>query len=84
MTVDTPAELLRYIVPKGFVAVDGVSLTVVDVFHDTFTFMLITYSQQHVGLPRKVPGACVNLEVDMLGKYVERFLQGVTGAVRED
>ena len=84
VTVDTPAALLRYIVPKGFVAVDGASLTVVDVFRDAFTFMLITYSQEHVVLPRKAPGACVNLEVDMLGKYVERFVQGATDAVRYD
>ncbi len=84
VTVETTAELLRYIVPKGFVAVDGISLTVVDVFSDAFTFMLIAYSQEHVVLPRKTLGAYVNLEVDMLGKYVERFGQGATDAVRDD
>ena len=84
VTVGTAAELLRYIVPKGFVAVDGVSLTVVDVLPDAFTFMLIAYSQQHVVLPRKISGAEVNLEVDMLSKYVERFVHGATDAVRDD
>ncbi len=84
VTVGTEAELLRYIVPKGFVAVDGVSLTVVDVLPDAFTFMLIAYSQQHVVLPRKISGADVNLEVDMLSKYVERFVHGATDAVRDD
>jgi len=84
VTVETPAELLRYIVPKGFVAVDGVSLTVVEVFPDAFNFMLIAYSQEHIVLPRKTTGARVNLEVDMLGKYVERFVQGGTDAVRND
>ncbi len=84
VTVETPAELLRYIVPKGFVAVDGVSLTVVEVFPDSFNFMLIAYSQEHIVLPRKSTGARVNLEVDMLGKYVERFVQGATDAVRND
>ncbi len=84
VTVETPPELLRYIVPKGFVAVDGVSLTVVEVFPDSFNFMLIAYSQEHIVLPRKSTGARVNLEVDMLGKYVERFVQGATDAVRND
>ncbi|MDP6225881.1 MAG: hypothetical protein QF501_05420, partial [Anaerolineales bacterium] len=84
VTVESPAELLRYIVPKGFVAVDGVSLTVVEVFPDAFNFMLIAYSQDHIVLPRKTTGARVNLEVDMLGKYVERFVQGGTDAVRND
>lgn len=80
--VETSADLMRYIVSKGFVAVDGVSLTVVDVFPEAFTFMLITYSQNHVVLPRKSTGSHVNLEVDMLGKYVEKFLQGATHVIR--
>ena len=84
VTVETRAKLLRYIVPKGFVAVDGVSLTVVEVFPDAFTFMLIAYSQEHIVLPRKTSGTHVNLEVDILGKYVEQFLQGATDAVRND
>ena len=84
VTVETRAKLLRYIVPKGFVAVDGVSLTVVEVFPDAFTFMLIAYSQEHIVLPRKTSGTHVNLEVDILGKYVEQFVQGATDAVRND
>ncbi len=84
VTVETRANLLRYIVPKGFVTVDGVSLTVVEVFPDAFTFMLIAYSQEHIVLPRKTSGTHVNLEVDILGKYVEQFLQGATDAVRND
>jgi hypothetical protein len=58
--------LLRYIVPKGYIAVDGTSLTVVDVLDDAFTFMLVAYTQQHITLPRKSIGSRVNLEVDML------------------
>ena len=81
--VGTSEELLRYIVPKGFVAVDGVSLTVVDILPDAFTFMLISYSQQHIMLPQKMSGSYVNLEVDMLSKYVERFVHGATDAVRD-
>ena len=82
VTVETPPELLHYIVPKGFVAVDGISLTVVDVLEDAFTFMLIAHTQQHVTLPKKPVGGRVNLEVDILGKYVEKFLKGVPYASR--
>uniref|UniRef100_A0A2P2N0A0 Riboflavin synthase n=1 Tax=Rhizophora mucronata TaxID=61149 RepID=A0A2P2N0A0_RHIMU len=68
--------LLRYIVPKGFIAVDGTSLTVVDVLDEEgcFNFMLVAYTQQNVVIPLKKTGQKVNLEVDILGKYVERLL----------
>ncbi len=74
VTVETGPDLLRYIVPKGYIAVDGVSLTVVDVFPDSFTFMLVAYTQQHIVLPRRAPGSRVNLEVDVLAKYAEKLL----------
>lgn len=80
VTVEADPQLLRYIVPKGYIAVDGVSLTVVGVFPETFTFMLVDYTQQHITLPRKQLGSRVNLEVDILGKYVEKFI----GEVRHD
>lgn len=69
-------ELLKYIVPKGFIAVDGTSLTVVDVFDDEvcFNFMLVAYTQEKIVVPLKKVGQKVNLEVDILGKYVERLL----------
>ncbi|XP_058746924.1 riboflavin synthase-like [Vicia villosa] len=69
-------ELLKYIVPKGFIAVDGTSLTVVDVFDDEvcFNFMLVAYTQEKIVVPMKKVGQKVNLEVDILGKYVERLL----------
>ncbi|CAM9635084.1 unnamed protein product, partial [Hapterophycus canaliculatus] len=68
-----------YIVPKGFIAVDGTSLTVCEVDSEEcwFTFMLVAYTQQHVGIPKKSKGDMVNLEVDVLGKYVERSLSSV-------
>ncbi|XP_078439727.1 lumazine-binding family protein [Wolffia australiana] len=74
--VKTSPELLRYIVPKGFIAVDGTSLTVVKVYDDEscFDFMLVAYTQQNVVIPLKKLGDKVNLEVDILGKYVERIL----------
>lgn len=78
VTIKTSPEILKYIVPKGYIAVDGTSLTVVDVLDNesAFTFMLVAYTQQKVILSGKKVGAKVNLEVDILGKYVERMLQG--------
>lgn len=71
-------ELLRYVVPKGFIAVDGTSLTVVKVYEEEgcFDFMLVVYTQQKVVIPLKKVGDKVNLEVDILGKYVEKLLRG--------
>ncbi|MBI2861656.1 MAG: riboflavin synthase [Chloroflexi bacterium] len=67
-----PQELLRYIVPKGFVAIDGASLTVVDVGEDSsFTISLVRYTRENVTLGSKGPGYQANVEVDMLGKYIE-------------
>ena len=84
VTVEADPQLLRYIVPKGYIAVDGVSLTVVEVFPETFTFMLVDYTQQHITLPRKQLGSRVNLEVDILGKYVEKFIGEVHHAARQN
>jgi riboflavin synthase len=77
--VDRSPSLMRLIVPKGYIAVDGTSLTVceVDAAAATFTFMLIAYTQQHIIVPRKKVGDRVNLEVDVLGKYVERAAGGL-------
>ncbi|XP_065879965.1 riboflavin synthase-like [Euphorbia lathyris] len=74
--VKADRSLLRYVVPKGFITVDGTSLTVVDVFdeEDCFNFMMVSYTQQKVVIPLKKVGQKVNLEVDILGKYVERLL----------
>ncbi|MBI1877946.1 MAG: riboflavin synthase [Chloroflexi bacterium] len=74
VTVTAPDELMPYIVPKGFIALDGVSLTVVDVAANTFSITLIAYTQQHITLPRQPVGYKVNIEVDILGKYVEKII----------
>jgi riboflavin synthase len=76
LTVEAPPTILRYLVPKGFIAVDGVSLTIVDVEDDWFTFMLIEYTQKHTVLAQRPVGSRVNLEIDILGKYVEKLLMG--------
>lgn len=78
VTVTAPEKLMCYIVPKGFITLDGVSLTVVDVINNTFTVTLVAYTQQHITLPQQKIGYMVNIEVDILGKYIEKFLAGQT------
>jgi riboflavin synthase len=71
-----PAELAAQMVPKGSVAVDGVSLTLVDVTDDGFSVALIPHTLEHTTLGFKRPGASVNLETDVLAKYVWKCLRG--------
>lgn len=66
----------RYIVSKGFIAIDGTSLTICEVGNDWFSVMLIPHTQQSVVLPLRVVGDLVNLEVDVLAKLVERSVSG--------
>ncbi len=81
VTISAPAELMRYIVTKGYITLDGTSLTVVDVGPDWFSVTLVAYTQAHIVMPGKSVGEKVNIEVDVLGKYVERLLQhGIAGA----
>jgi len=81
--VRPPANLLPYIVPKGFIAIDGTSLTVCDVDYaaGTFNFMLIAFTQQKIIIPKKAVGEQVNLEVDVISKYVEQSLAAVVARV---
>src|SRR4051812_10562048 len=79
MQFSLPPGLERYIVEKGFVAVDGISLTTTNVGGGKFGVALIEYTQAAVTLPRKPVGATVNLEVDVLAKYVERLLEARFG-----
>ena len=74
VTVDAPPELLRYVVEKGSIAVDGVSLTVSSVSPDTFAVSLIPETLERTNLGAAAPGTPVNLEVDVLAKYVEKLV----------
>lgn len=74
VTVQTDPNLMRYIVRKGYICLDGASLTVVDVGDDWFTVTLIAYTQQYIILPQQQIGYHINIEVDVLGKYVEKML----------
>lgn len=75
VTIRPPERLLPYIVEKGYVAVDGTSLTVADRAADTFTIALIAYTQDAVIMGGQQVGAEVNLEVDIMAKYVESIMQ---------
>jgi riboflavin synthase len=74
--VEPPADLLRYLVEKGSVAVDGVSLTVAAVDETGFEVALIPHTLAETTLSDAAPGSAVNLELDVLAKYVERLLPG--------
>lgn len=72
--IDTAPELLRYIVAKGSIAIDGISLTVVAVDERSFSVSIIPHTATVTTLLDKQPGDTVNLETDMIAKYVERLL----------
>lgn len=73
VTVGCNVDLLRYMVPKGSIAVDGVSLTLAEVHEDGFDVWLIPETQERTRIGQAVPEMRVNLEVDILAKYVERL-----------
>jgi riboflavin synthase len=74
VTIDAPAGVLRYVVEKGSIAVNGVSLTVSAISGDAFEVSLIPETLQRTTLGQARPGTVVNLEVDVLAKYVEKLL----------
>jgi riboflavin synthase len=74
LQVRMPRPLLRYVVEKGSITVDGVSLTVVEALHDGFTVAVIPHTAEVTTLGSRGPGDPVNLEVDITAKYVERLL----------
>ena len=76
LAVRLPRNLGRYIVEKGSITVDGVSLTVVDAYDDGFTVAVIPHTAEVTTLGHKGPGDRVNLEVDIMAKHVERLLAG--------
>lgn len=71
---EAPAEILKFIVQKGSIAIDGISLTVVEIFDDSFSIVIIPHTASITTIGLKNPGETVNLEADILGKYVAKFL----------
>jgi riboflavin synthase len=74
MRFEAPADLMSYIVKKGFIAIDGTSLTVVDRDESSFSVTIIPLTQEWTTLGRRRPGERVNLETDVLAKYVEQLV----------
>ncbi len=78
MTISTKSSITEGIIEKGSVAIDGISLTVVSVEEEAFSVSLIPHTIQETNLAHKKPGSTVNLETDMIGKYVKKFLTSET------
>ncbi len=74
--IDAPETLLRYVIKKGSIAIDGISLTVADVDKTGFSIAMIPHTAKFTTLGFKSAGDSVNLEGDIIGKYVERLLSG--------
>ena len=83
LTVSASGEIMRYIVMKGSIAIDGVSLTVAETFKDAFSVSLIPHTAKETILLSKKHGDKVNLECDIVGKYVEKLL-GKPSQIDED
>lgn len=75
LTIEAPKEILRYCVPKGSITVDGISLTINELTDRSFGVVIIPHTAKVTTLGLKQPGETVNLESDLIGKYVERLLQ---------
>jgi len=75
LRINAPQEILDYLVAKGSVAIDGISLTVVAVFPDSFTVSIIPHTAKMTTLGFKKTGDTVNLETDIIGRYVEKLLR---------
>ena len=72
--INAPAEILRHCVVKGPITVDGASLTVVAKDAESFSVSLVQYTQEHTNLLRREPGDSVNLESDIIARYVDELL----------
>jgi len=72
--IKTSSKITSYFVPKGSVAIDGISLTVIDVSKDLFTVAIIPHTAKMTTLGFKKQGVTVNIEIDLMGKYVKKFL----------
>ena len=75
-TFGAPPEVLRYVVEKGFIAVDGVSLTVTGADRSSFSVSLVEFTLRTTNLGSRKIGDQVNLEVDIIAKYVEKYREG--------
>ncbi len=82
ISVSAPEQIMKYVIEKGSVAIDGISLTVNECNEKEFGITIIPHTASHTTLCEKNVGDSVNIENDIIGKYVERFL--IKGSVKED
>lgn len=75
ITFEAPPEVMRYVVEKGFIAIDGISLTVTARSDSSFQVSMVDFTRRHTNLGERKVGDQVNLEVDIIAKYVEQFTQ---------
>ena len=81
---EAPVEVMRYVVDKGFITIDGVSLTVIAVGGTTFDISVVDYTLKNTTLGSRRVGDMINLEVDIIAKYVERFSQSRDSGITLD
>jgi riboflavin synthase len=79
--VEAPANIMRYVVEKGFIALDGISLTVVDRCDTGFSVAIIPYTKENTNLRSRKVGDRVNIEADITAKYLEQLTAGYLKAV---
>lgn len=76
VTIQMPSHLAKYIVNKGYIALDGMSITIIKSTHDNFTVTFIPHTQAVTTVHEYKVGRKINIEVDIMGKYVEKILEG--------
>ncbi|HBG45709.1 MAG TPA: riboflavin synthase [Deltaproteobacteria bacterium] len=84
LQVSVPAGLMAQIVRKGSITIDGISLTVAEAGHDSVKIAVIPHTLNNTGLLSKKAGSRVNVETDLIGKYVEKFFKKEEGRISED
>ncbi len=82
-TIKTSPKIMQYIIEKGSIAIDGISLTVAKITHDSFSVSVIPHTAKSTALSEKNIGCFVNLENDILGKYIEKFSQNKKSISKE-
>src|SRR6202008_395610 len=82
--VEVPGDFARYVVPKGSITIDGISLTVAKWKNRIAEIAVIPYTYDHTNIRNRKPGDAVNLEGDVIGKYVERYLQAGNFTQKQD
>lgn len=82
-TINADKKILKYVIEKGSIAIDGVSLTVAAVSGTDFSVSVIPHTAENTALPYKKTGDIVNLENDLIGKYIEKLLNEKSGITRE-